>query len=180
MIWSAGKKLVFISAFALLFSLPVLSQSASPSPKVITISEKDYQNMRDRVLLLQISYQSLKLRVQNLQSSSQELMNQLDDLRIELQTSQSLIIDLSSDIKNLKTQLGDSLKKSRELGRTLIDLENNYKSLHESFLAYQKAAEKEIKAEKAKATIAIIIAWVSGLASILFGSMYLLEHFFTK
>jgi hypothetical protein len=59
-------------------------------------------------------------------------------------------------------------------------LESNYRALSSTFLQYQKEAEKQIRAEKAKALTAKILAWGFGILSAVFGAMWGIEHFILK
>jgi hypothetical protein len=70
--------------------------------------------------------------------------------------------------------------KSQTLEKNLVSLENDYKTLYDSFLAYQKEAEKQIRAEKAKAKTASIIAWITGISSVIFCTLWGIEHFLIK
>jgi chromosome segregation ATPase len=175
-----GNALAFMLALLLLCILPGQAQSASSSEEKMWISRQEIVNLRDRALKLQIRYHNLRLKVKNLESSSKGLTFLLEDLRVELQTSQNRITGLNSDILGLKTQLVDSLKKSQDLEASLTALESNYKALSSTFLQYQKEAEKQIRAEKAKAMTAIILAWIFGGVSAIFGTMYGIERFILK
>jgi hypothetical protein len=66
------------------------------------------------------------------------------------------------------------------LEKTLVTLEHDYKTLYDSFLKYQKEADKQIQAERAKGRVATILAWILGSLASIMGGLYLFERFLIK
>lgn len=177
---SIGRKPSFILALLLAFSLPVFSQSVSPSSQTVTISSQNWNELNERIQHLETNFLALSLKVQNLQKNSVALTKLSDALKLELENSLIQIEGLQTDITNLKAQLAESLDKSKKLETDLALLEKSYESLYDSFLDYQKKAEVLLKTEKAKTKLALIFLGVTTALSFVFGGLWGIEHFLIK
>jgi hypothetical protein len=120
------------------------------------------------------------LKVENLQKNSIALTKISDALKIELETSLIQTEELQKDITSLKKQLAESLDKSKTLEKDLAILEQNYKSLYDSFLDYQKEAEKLLAIERIKSKTAMTFVWISSIIALVFGGLWGFKHFLTK
>lgn len=173
-------ELVFILAFllALCFSGPLYPQDVSGD--TAQISKSELNSLLTRMLVLQVKYQRLQEKVQSLKTDSQNLLKELEGLRIELEDSKKQIAELRECIADLNNQLEISLQTSKDLRRDLQNLETNYKDLYNSFLLYQKEAERQLNAEKGMRKITTFLSWLFGGTTILFGVLYVVERFVSK
>lgn len=163
---------------ALCFSGPLYPQDVSGD--TIQISRNELNNLLTRMLSLQANYQMLLDRVKLLKKDSQNLLQELDSLKTELDGSKKQIDELKIFISNLESQLEMSLQTSKALRESLLNLENSYRTLYDSFLRYQKEAEHQIEAEKGKRKIITFLAWLFGGTTVTFGVLYVVERFVSK
>jgi hypothetical protein len=114
--------ILFLSA--LLFCLsPGISWPEPSSTPIVSISQKDWQAIKDYTARLEAILQSQTPELESFRLNSQKLLKQLSTLQEQLATSQITIADLQSRLALVGQNLQDLEKSYAESIKRIVGLE---------------------------------------------------------
>lgn len=170
MLWRGGRKLLSVLVLLSFCSALVLAQPSSVSERTISISESELNTLISNISKLKTLNEALKLQLNGSSEALVKLQLRLNDLNLQL-------ANLEKEAQSLKEQLQQSQQESEVLQEQLTRVSESYKSLYDSFLLFQKEAEKIINSLKKEAAFykgLSIAGWTSAGAAVVWA---LIERF---